>query len=118
MREIGAQSLRCICELDLLKLGPDVAKRAVRNARRLVPCPCSSLKVALQAQLLAIPDDSDVHGGLLALTELAAAFRRSPHRDQLEPERRKVRTSTHACIFGGGINLNTPRSSQLCPQFP
>ncbi|PIL22540.1 hypothetical protein GSI_15229 [Ganoderma sinense ZZ0214-1] len=70
MREIGAQSLRCICELDLVKLGPDVAKRA--------------------AQLLVIPDDSDVHGGLLALTELAAAFRSSPHRDQLEPERRKI----------------------------
>ncbi|KAI1789614.1 ARM repeat-containing protein [Ganoderma leucocontextum] len=70
MREIGAQSLRCICELDLVKLGPDVAKRA--------------------SQLLVMPDDGDVHGGLLALTNLATAFRSSPHSDQLEPERRKI----------------------------
>ncbi len=39
MREIGAQSLRCICELDLVKLGPDVAKRAVRNALLLITTP-------------------------------------------------------------------------------
>ena len=44
-----------------------------------------------QAALLKLPDAGDVHGGLLALTELAAAFRDSPHSTQLEPERRKVR---------------------------
>ncbi|EJF63417.1 ARM repeat-containing protein [Dichomitus squalens LYAD-421 SS1] len=73
MREIGAQSLRYICELDLAALGPEAAKRA--------------------AQLLTIPDDADVHGGLLALTEFALAFRNSPQHEQLEPERRKIFTA-------------------------
>ena len=40
-----------------------------------------------------MPDPGDIHGGLLALTELAAAFRDSLHYDQLESERRKVGTS-------------------------
>ena len=30
MRELGAQALRGICELDLSKLGPDIAERVVR----------------------------------------------------------------------------------------
>ncbi|KAI0632121.1 TBCD protein [Trametes polyzona] len=70
MRQIGAQSLRAICELDLPKLGPEAASRA--------------------AKLLTVPDSGDVHGALLALTELAAAFRDSKQSNELEAERRKV----------------------------
>ncbi|TFK86795.1 ARM repeat-containing protein [Polyporus arcularius HHB13444] len=70
MRQIGAQSLRVICELDLVKLGPGAATRA--------------------AALLTMPDPGDIHGGLLALTELAAAFRDSAHHEELAVARRKV----------------------------
>ena len=31
MRQLGAQSLRVICELDLVKLGPTAASRAVSS---------------------------------------------------------------------------------------
>ncbi|KAI0822273.1 TBCD protein [Trametes gibbosa] len=67
MRQIGAQSLRAICELDLPRLGPEMISRA--------------------AKLLGMPDSSDIHGGLLALTELATAFGIS---QGYEPERRQV----------------------------
>ena len=40
--------------------------------------------------LLKMPDSGDIHGGLLALSELAAAFRQSSDHDLLEPDRRKV----------------------------
>ncbi|KAI0354961.1 TBCD protein [Trametes cingulata] len=70
MRQIGAQSLRAICELDLGSLGPQAASRTAR--------------------LLKVPDPGDVHGALLALTELAAAFRDSSSSQELESERRKV----------------------------
>ena len=45
-----------------------------------------------------MPDSGDVHGGLLALTELAAAFRASEHRERLEDDRRKV-GSADALVF-------------------
>lgn len=51
------------------------------------------MNIAPQSRLLTIPDDADIHGGLLALTELACAFRDSPQHEQLEPERRKVRAA-------------------------
>ncbi|KAI0372156.1 TBCD protein [Pilatotrama ljubarskyi] len=70
MRQIGAQSLRAICELDVGTLAPQAASRA--------------------AKLLKVPDSGDVHGALLALTELATAFRDAPNSQDLEPERRKV----------------------------
>ncbi|KAI9058356.1 TBCD protein [Trametes sanguinea] len=70
MRQIGAQSLRAICNLDLPRLGPDAAARAAR--------------------LLKVPDPGDIHGALLTLTELAAAYQSSAHSQQLESERRKV----------------------------
>lgn len=34
MRQVGAQSLRVICELDLVELGPDAAGRAVSGPTR------------------------------------------------------------------------------------
>ncbi|CDO71460.1 hypothetical protein BN946_scf184909.g54 [Trametes cinnabarina] len=70
MRQIGSQSIRLICDIDLVHLGPDAAARAAR--------------------LLKVPDPGDIHGALLALTELAAAFQTSSQSQQLEPERRKV----------------------------
>ncbi|KAI0670789.1 TBCD protein [Trametes maxima] len=73
MRQIGAQSLRAICQLDLDRLGPDVASRA--------------------AKFLAVHDTGDIHGALLALTELAAAFRSAQNPEYLEFERRKVFSS-------------------------
>lgn len=58
MRQLGAQSLRELCELDLSQLGPQCTNRA--------------------RSLLGMPDPSDVHGGLLALTQLSQAFSGSP----------------------------------------
>lgn len=89
MRQIGAQSLKAICELDLVKIGPDAATRAVGVSEgvRIWWLTCSMV----QAELLKLPDAGDIHGGLLALTELATAFRDSPQHEQLEAERRKVR---------------------------
>ncbi|KAH9841553.1 TBCD protein [Rhodofomes roseus] len=68
MRQLGAQSLRAICELDLPSLGPDSAARAAR--------------------FLQGPDTIDIHGALAVLTELAASYRDSGH--DLGRERRKV----------------------------
>ncbi|KAI0732028.1 TBCD protein [Fomitopsis betulina] len=70
MRQLGAQSLRAVCELDLPQLGPESAARV--------------------AQFLQGPDIGDIHGALAALTELAAAYRDSDQ--DLEGERRKVFT--------------------------
>ncbi|KAJ3566930.1 hypothetical protein NP233_g6689 [Leucocoprinus birnbaumii] len=55
MRELGSQALRAICELDLLKLGPSTTARVV--------------------ELLKSYDLADVQGGLLALSEIAVAYR-------------------------------------------
>ncbi|KAH9997907.1 TBCD protein [Russula vinacea] len=58
MRQLGAQSLRKLCELDLSRLGP-------RCASRVRP-------------LLTMSDASDVHGGLLALAQLSDALSAEP----------------------------------------
>ncbi|KAG7443080.1 TBCD protein [Guyanagaster necrorhizus] len=55
LRQLASQSLRLICLLDLSGLGPQVCSRA--------------------AKLLESPDGTDIHGGLLALTELSIACR-------------------------------------------
>ncbi|KAJ7935612.1 tubulin folding cofactor D C terminal-domain-containing protein [Mycena leptocephala] len=55
MRRLGAQSLRLICGADLLALGPVVITRA--------------------AKLLESADTADLHGALLALAEISAAYR-------------------------------------------
>ncbi|OCH86383.1 TBCD protein [Obba rivulosa] len=70
MRQLGAQSLRALCALDLANLGPDAAHRA--------------------SQLLGVPDTGDIHGALLALAEIAAAYRDSIGCLEVHPERRKV----------------------------
>ncbi|KAF8895385.1 ARM repeat-containing protein [Infundibulicybe gibba] len=54
MRELGSQSLRLICLLDLPDLGPKAAMKA--------------------AQLVDSSDLIDLHGGLLALIEITMAF--------------------------------------------
>ncbi|KAH9942878.1 ARM repeat-containing protein [Amylocystis lapponica] len=70
MRELGAESLRAICQPHLSQLGSTTAHSAAR--------------------LLKLPDASDVHGGLLALTKLAIAFHSSPVNGDKEAERRKI----------------------------
>ncbi|EDR13279.1 uncharacterized protein LACBIDRAFT_322818 [Laccaria bicolor S238N-H82] len=55
MRELGAQSLRSICLLDLTKLGPEATSKAAR--------------------LLESADLIDLHGGILVLSEIAQAYR-------------------------------------------
>lgn len=60
MRQLGAQSIRKLCELDISLLGP-------RCANSVRP-------------LLTMSDASDVHGGLLALTQLSEAFSTEPER--------------------------------------
>ncbi|KAF9241181.1 tubulin folding cofactor D C terminal-domain-containing protein [Melanogaster broomeanus] len=54
MRQLGAKSLRLICEIDLAVLGPSCVSRL--------------------ALLLRSVDTDDIHGGLLALGELAEAY--------------------------------------------
>ncbi|KZT12037.1 TBCD protein [Laetiporus sulphureus 93-53] len=68
MRQLGAQALRAICQLDLPSFGPNAARRA--------------------ALFLKGPDIGDIHGALLTLTELAAAYRVLGE-DMVE-ERRKI----------------------------
>ncbi|KAH7885271.1 tubulin folding cofactor D C terminal-domain-containing protein [Phlebopus sp. FC_14] len=54
MRQLGAKSLRLICEIDLVLLGPS--------------------SISQVAQLLRSVDTTDLHGALVALTELAQAY--------------------------------------------
>jgi hypothetical protein len=55
MRQLGSQSLRLICTQDLKVLAPQVIPKLIR--------------------LLSTSDVNDTHGGLLALVELARAYR-------------------------------------------
>ncbi|KAI9443203.1 TBCD protein [Lactarius indigo] len=66
MRQLGAQSLRKLCELDLSQLGPQCANRA--------------------RSLLGMSDPSDVHGGLLALIQLSEAFSSSAKLEEFRQE--------------------------------
>ncbi|KAJ7780620.1 TBCD protein [Mycena maculata] len=71
MRQLGAQSLRLICAADLTTLGP--------------------LVIAHAAKLLESPDNADLHGALLALTEIAGAYNESDKRpDELEQRLRQA----------------------------
>ncbi|KAI9512401.1 TBCD protein [Russula earlei] len=66
MRQLGAQSIRKLCELDLSRLGPQCAIRV--------------------RPLLTMTDASDVHGGLLALAQLSDAFSGSNARKNFRQE--------------------------------
>ncbi|KAI0031394.1 TBCD protein [Vararia minispora EC-137] len=70
VRELAAQSLRRICELDLRDLGSSCAGRA--------------------RKLLSTTDAADIHGALLVLTELASAFRDAPSDLCLEAQRQEI----------------------------
>ena len=73
MRRLAAQSLRKVCEMDLEGFVPDIVER-------------------LSKSLISI-ETVDIHGGLLALSELAAALKEHDDgKDALEC-RRKVRTN-------------------------
>ncbi|KAF8208916.1 TBCD protein [Mycena galopus ATCC 62051] len=75
MRRLGAQSLRLICLPDLHVLGPVVIIRATK--------------------LLESVDIADLHGALLALAEIAVAFRES----SLPPEEQERRLrEAFACL--------------------
>ncbi|KAJ7044089.1 TBCD protein [Mycena alexandri] len=75
MRRLGAQSLRLICGADLPVLGPLVVKRA--------------------AKLLESADNADLHGALLALTEIAAACRES---DLPPDEQERMLSEAFGCL--------------------
>lgn len=70
MRRLGARSLRKICEYDMQKLGPQMVEQ--------------------YSVLLLSVDTADVHGGLLALSELASVFREAGGNEKLEACRHKV----------------------------
>ncbi|KAJ7600517.1 TBCD protein [Mycena floridula] len=71
MRELGAQSLRLICLQDMSGLGPQA--------------------IARTAILLESVDLTDLHGGLLALTEISVAYRESGlHGDVLEEKMQEI----------------------------
>ncbi|KAG8904796.1 hypothetical protein FRB99_001186 [Tulasnella sp. 403] len=64
MRQSSAEALRRICTINLATFGPECVTRAVRLVRSV--------------------DSNDVHGGLLTLAELAAAYKESGD-SSLEP---------------------------------
>ncbi|KAJ8691519.1 hypothetical protein PTI98_011083 [Pleurotus ostreatus] len=70
MRQIGAQSLQLICLIDIKEYGPRAEAKICR--------------------LLESVDDSDLHGSLLALSELALAYRMSYQGDDLEIKMRSI----------------------------
>ncbi|KAJ4000417.1 TBCD protein [Lentinula boryana] len=70
MRRTGSQSLRRICLVDLETLGPEAVRRCV--------------------ELLEASDNSDIHGGLLGLTELALAYEEILSGDILEIKKREI----------------------------
>ncbi|KAF7314250.1 TFCD-C domain-containing protein [Mycena kentingensis (nom. inval.)] len=75
MRQLGAQSLRIVCTPHLHDLGPRVILRA--------------------AKLLGSPDTTDLHGALLAIAEIAIAYRDSA----IDEGERKTRLhEIFACI--------------------
>ncbi|KAF5389176.1 hypothetical protein D9757_003527 [Collybiopsis confluens] len=70
MRRLGAQSLRHICLIDMDNLGFDAIQRCVI--------------------LLEATDNSDIHGGLLGLTELALGYREIYSGNDLETKKRDL----------------------------
>ncbi|ETW81590.1 hypothetical protein HETIRDRAFT_383952 [Heterobasidion irregulare TC 32-1] len=78
IRELGAKSLRKICELDLSHLGPECA-----------------LKIH---EVFETGDSNDAHGALLALAELACGYRESDQKEVLEKHRCEVIFSYLAAV--------------------
>ncbi|KAH9980287.1 TBCD protein [Lactifluus volemus] len=90
MRELGAQSVRKLCELDLPRLGPQCANRV--------------------RPLLKMSDPSDVHGGLLALTQLsfrqeAFSFLADIPADMIRSPRNELVTAATCQLIGSSISL-------------
>ena len=74
MRRLGSQSLKLLCSLDLDVLGPKAVEKAVSG--RLLTTPDSLADGwDRQSKLLQAVDGTDIHGGLLALSEVAAAYK-------------------------------------------
>ncbi|KAJ4482161.1 tubulin folding cofactor D C terminal-domain-containing protein [Lentinula aciculospora] len=70
MRRVGAQSLHRICLVDIKTLGPEAVQRCVK--------------------LLGAIDNSDIHGGLLGLIELALAYEEILNGEILEAKKREI----------------------------
>ncbi|KAL1722870.1 armadillo-type protein [Schizophyllum commune] len=70
MRRLGSQSLKLLCLLDLDVLGPKAVEKA--------------------SKLLQAVDGTDVHGGLLALSEVAAAYKERYAGSDLESRLRDI----------------------------
>lgn len=102
MRLLGAQSLRAICELELPALGPKAAERAVSM---VIMLKLSNLTYAHQSLFAMGPDTSDIHGSLLALTEISSAYREAERSFELEC--RKVCTHFN-------VSLHELTSLDLC----
>ena len=92
MRELGAQSLRLICLLDLTKLGPEATSKAVSQPF----CLAQFTDNLFQARLLKSADLIDLHGGILVLSEIAHAYRSNiKEADRREPLLRGVNEFCH-----------------------
>jgi hypothetical protein len=96
MRELGSQSIRLICLVDLPVLGPEASSKAVCinfvfSAHSLT---------SWQIRLLDSFDIADLHGGLLTLCEIACAYRDFGDADQLEDRMRDVK-KPHRAIHAG-----------------
>lgn len=92
MRQLGAESLRAICEIDLHTIGIQSASRAVGIYLVFLS---NELITVAQVRLLETSDTSDINGGLLALTEISKAYRRLG-----EAGETYLRTVLHlACLY-------------------
>lgn len=97
MRELGAQSLRLICEIDLLYLGPKGVERAVRYKDAAEVHQLTYRRP--QINLLDSIDITDLHGALLALTELASAFKEAGPKGEYESQKLLVRAIPQTAII-------------------
>lgn len=86
LRQPAAVALRRICEKDLLTLGPVCAAKVVSTTKESV----DSVNLGCQAGFLRSIDSNEVHGGLLALAEMADAYKQSKN-PSTEIHRLKVR---------------------------
>lgn len=87
IRELGSQSLRLISLTDLQTLGPRACAKAVSSGYLVT----FTVRLILQqARLLESIDVIDLHGGLLALSEVAIAYRDAKPTDGLDVRMRDV----------------------------
>lgn len=109
MRELGAQSLRLICLLDLTKLGPEATSKAVCQSF----CLAQFTDNLFQARLLESADLIDLHGGILVLSEIAHAYRNNIKEEDLQQQLLRGVNEILPCRNPVFLTPSTRRSSSI-----